>query len=143
MQHSPGFLALVNEAKKKITEISVAELRARLEVNPAAVLVDVREDHEWEAGHARGAVHLGRGIFERDLERRFPDKDTELILYCGGGYRSALAAESAQRMGYRRVVSLIGGYRALLMASWPVETESTGQSSGRANRAADTGERAD
>jgi len=138
MQHSPGFLALVNEAKKKITEISVAELRARLEVNPSAVLVDVREDHEWQAGHARGAVHLGRGIFERDLERRFPDKDTELILYCGGGYRSALAAESAQRMGYRRVVSLIGGYRALLMAGWPVETGS-GESSGMANRPADTG----
>jgi len=138
MQHSPGFLALVNEAKKKITEISVAELRARLEVNPSAVLVDVREDHEWQAGHARGAVHLGRGIFERDLERRFPDKDTELILYCGGGYRSALAAESAQRMGYRRVVSLIGGYRALLMAGWPVETGSGG-SSGTANRPADTG----
>ncbi|MGA4645332.1 rhodanese-like domain-containing protein [Limisphaera sp. 4302-co] len=138
MQHSPGFLALVNEAKKKITEISVAELRARLEVNPSAVLVDVREDHEWQAGHARGAVHLGRGIFERDLERRFPDKDMELILYCGGGYRSALAAESAQRMGYRRVVSLIGGYRALLMAGWPVETGSGG-SSGTANRPADTG----
>jgi rhodanese-related sulfurtransferase len=123
MQHSPGFLALVNEAKKHIREVTVAEMRARLEVNPAAVLVDVREDHEWQAGHARGAVHLGRGIFERDLERRFPDKETELILYCGGGYRSALAAEAAQRMGYRRVASLIGGYRALLMAGWPVETD--------------------
>lgn len=112
----------MNEAKKHIREITVAELRARLELNPRAVLVDVREDHEWQAGHARGAVHLGRGIFERDIERRFPDKDTELILYCGGGYRSALAAESAQRMGYRRVASLIGGYRALLLADWPIES---------------------
>lgn len=124
MQHSPGFLALVNEAKRYIREVTVAEMRARLEVNPGAVLVDVREDHEWLAGHARGAVHLGRGIFERDLERRFPDKDTELILYCGGGYRSALAADAARRMGYRNVASLIGGYRALLMAEWPVEVGS-------------------
>ncbi|MCX7866798.1 MAG: rhodanese-like domain-containing protein [Limisphaera sp.] len=122
MKHSPGFLALVNEARKHIREITVAELRARLEVNPQAVLVDVREDHEWNAGHARGAVHLGRGILERDIERRFPDKETELILYCGGGYRSALAAEAAQRMGYRRVASLIGGYRALLLAEWPIES---------------------
>ncbi|MDW8380843.1 MAG: rhodanese-like domain-containing protein [Verrucomicrobiota bacterium] len=129
MHHTPGFLALVNEAKKHIQEITVAELRARLELNPQAVLVDVREDHEWQAGHAQGAVHLSRGIFERDLERRFPDKETELILYCGGGYRSALAADAAQRMGYRRVASLMGGYRALLLAEWPIVTEpNTGNS---------------
>lgn len=120
MQHSPGFLALVNEAKRHITELSVAEARARLRANPAAVLVDVREDHEWVAGHAVEAVHLGRGIFERDLQRLYPDKNVELILYCGGGYRSALAAESARKMGYRNVASLMGGYRAMLAADWPM-----------------------
>jgi rhodanese-related sulfurtransferase len=122
MDHSPGFLAVVNEAKKRITEVSVAEARARLAANPKAVLMDVREDHEWQAGHAAEAVHLGKGILERDLEKRYPDKQTEIIMYCGRGFRSALTAEVAQRMGYRRVSSLIGGHKALVMAIWPMKS---------------------
>ena len=121
MDHPPGFLAIVNEAKKRISELSVAEARACLTANPKAVLVDVREDHEWQAGHAAEAVHLGKGILERDIEKQFPDKDTEIILYCGGGFRSALTAEVAQRMGYRKVTSLIGGYKALMAANWPMK----------------------
>lgn len=119
MEHSPGFLQLVNEAKKHVEELSVAEARARLAANPKIVLLDVREDHEWEAGHAVEAQHLGRGILERDIEKRFPDKNTEIIMYCGGGYRSALAAEVARRMGYRHVYSLAGGYKAMVQAGWP------------------------
>jgi rhodanese-related sulfurtransferase len=119
MQHSPGFLKIVNESRLKVSEMTVAEARARLASNPRAVLVDVREESEWAAGHAAEAVHLGKGVLERDIERQLPDPDTELILYCGGGYRSALAADVAQRMGYRRVHSLIGGYRAMTDAGWP------------------------
>ena len=98
------------------------EARRRLAANPKAVLIDVREDSEWAAGHAVQAIHLGRGILERDIERTIPDPDTECILYCGGGYRSALAAEVAQRMGYKNVASLIGGYKALVAAGWPTTT---------------------
>jgi rhodanese-related sulfurtransferase len=122
MHHSPGFLRLVNEAKKRVRELAVAEARARLEQNPKAVLLDVREDHEWAAGHALQAVHLGRGILERDLERLYPDPDLELIMYCGGGYRSALTCDAAQQLGYRNVASVIGGYRGLLSAGWPMVT---------------------
>jgi rhodanese-related sulfurtransferase len=122
MDHSPGFLALVNDAKKRVRELSVAEARARLAANPKAVLVDVREDHEWQAGHAAEAVHLGKGILERDLEKAYPDKDTEIIMYCGGGFRSALTADAAQRMGYRKVASLICGYKALVLANWVMKT---------------------
>jgi rhodanese-related sulfurtransferase len=93
-----------------------------LEANPKALLIDVREDGEWTAGHARQAIHLGRGVLERDIETRIPDPGTECILYCGGGYRSALAAEVAQRMGYKNVFSLIGGYKALAAAGWPTTT---------------------
>lgn len=123
MTHTPGFLQLVNEARPRIREISLADARARLQQNPRAVLVDVREDDEWRAGHAVEAAHLGKGILERDLETRFPDPDTELILYCGGGYRSALAADAAQRLGYRNVSSLLGGYKAMVAAQWPMKTE--------------------
>src|SRR5580658_9953823 len=105
MDHSSGFLKLVAEARKHVTEISVAEARARIEVNPKTVLLDVREDHEWHAGHAVEAVHLGKGILERDLEKHYPDPDTEIIMYCGGGFRSALTCEAAQKMGYRKVQS--------------------------------------
>lgn len=121
MDHSPGFLALVNDAKKRVTEVSVAEARARLAANPKAVLMDVREDHEWSAGHAAQAVHLGRGILERDLEKLFPDKNAEIILYCGGGFRSALSCDAAQKMGYTNVTSLIGGYKALVTAEWAIK----------------------
>ena len=120
MDHSPGFLKIVNEARPRIREIPLDQARVRLQQNPAAVLVDVREDNEWERSHAAEARHLGKGIFERDVERMVPDPDTELILYCGGGFRSALTAEVAQRMGYRNVFSLIGGYKAMVQAGWPM-----------------------
>jgi rhodanese-related sulfurtransferase len=122
MDHSPGFLQLVNEAKKHIEEISVAEARGRLAANSRAVLMDVREDHEWHQGHAAEAVHLGKGILERDLEKLYPDKNAEIIMYCGGGFRSALTADAAQKMGYRKVASLIGGYKALVAANWPMKS---------------------
>jgi rhodanese-related sulfurtransferase len=118
MKHSPGFLKLVNETRLKVTEISLAQARERLAKNPKAVLVDVREDAEWVQGHARGAVHLGKGILERDIEQAVPDLDTELIMYCGGGYRSVLTAAVAQQMGYRHVASLQGGYKALVEEGW-------------------------
>jgi rhodanese-related sulfurtransferase len=121
MEHSPGFLKLVNDAKKRVNELSVAETRARLTANPKAVLMDVREDHEWQKGHAAEAVHLGKGIFERDLEKLYPDANTEIIMYCGGGFRSAMTADAAQKMGYRNVHSLIGGYKALVAAGWPMK----------------------
>ena len=120
MEHSPGFLKIVNEVRLKISEVTVAEARGRLTANPKAVIIDVREESEWAAGHAAEAVHLGKGVLERDIEQRFPDVNAELIMYCGGGYRSALTAEVAQRMGYRNVHSLIGGYRALVAANWPM-----------------------
>ena len=122
MDHSPGFLKLVNEAKQNVEEISVAEARARLAANPNVVLMDVREDHEWQAGHAVEATHLGKGILERDLEKLYPDPDTEIIMYCGGGYRSALTAHVAQKMGYKKVYSLIGGYKGLVQANWPMKS---------------------
>jgi len=121
MNHSPGFLALVNDAKKRVTEVSVAEARARLASNPEAVLLDVREDGEWQAEHAAEARHLGKGILERDLESLYPDKNAELIMYCGGGFRSALTCDAAQKMGYTNVASLIGGYKALVAADWPMK----------------------
>ncbi|HEV2705098.1 MAG TPA: rhodanese-like domain-containing protein [Pyrinomonadaceae bacterium] len=121
MEHTEGFLKLVNDAKTRIREISVAEARARLAAGDGARLIDVREDNEWQAGHAAKAVHLGRGIIERDIETQIPDKETELILYCGGGYRSALAADNLQRMGYTRVYSLAGGWKAWQEADAPTE----------------------
>lgn len=123
MDHSPGFLALVNEAKQRIKEVSSADARARLTANPKAILMDVREDHEWTAGHAAEAVHLGKGIFERDLEKLYPDKNAEIIMYCGGGFRSALTCDAAQKMGYTNVTSLIGGYKGLVAANWPMKSD--------------------
>ena len=120
MDHSPGFLKIVNEARPKVKELTIEQARTRLRENPKAVLVDVREDIEWQNGHAAEAVHLGKGILERDIENMFPDPNTELIMYCGGGYRSVLSANVAQRMGYRNVASLIGGYKALVKESWPI-----------------------
>ena len=118
MDHSPGFLKLVADARTRVREISVDQTRAWLKQNPKIVLLDVREDSEWDAGHAAEAVHLGRGVLERDLEKMFPDVNTEIIMYCGGGYRSALACDVAQKLGYRSVHSLIGGYKALKQAGW-------------------------
>jgi len=120
MDHSPGFLKLVAEAKKHVNEISVAEARAKLAAHSKIVLIDVREDHEWAAGHAVEAVHLGKGILERDLEKLYPDANTEIIMYCGGGFRSAMTCDAAQRMGYKKVHSLIGGYKGMVAAGWPM-----------------------
>jgi rhodanese-related sulfurtransferase len=120
MNHSPGFLRLVNLARSGIEEITVDQARTMLSRSPSPVFLDVREDHEWCQGHAAGATHLGRGILERDLERCFPDPNTEIIMYCGGGFRSALACDAAQKLGYRKVYSLLGGYKALVQAGWPM-----------------------
>jgi rhodanese-related sulfurtransferase len=118
VDHSPGFLQLVNEAKGRIREITVDQLRAQLKANASLKLIDVREESEWAAGHAVEAEHLGKGILERDLEKRYPDKEAEIVMYCGGGFRSALTADAAQRMGYGNVASLVGGYKALVKAGW-------------------------
>jgi rhodanese-related sulfurtransferase len=120
MKHSEGFLKLVNEAKSRIREVSVEETRQRLASNQTARLIDVREDNEWQDSHAAGAQHLGKGIIERDIESLVPDKSTELILYCGGGYRSALAADALQQMGYTSVYSLAGGWKAWKESGSPV-----------------------
>jgi rhodanese-related sulfurtransferase len=122
MDHSPGFLKLVNEARAYVKEITIDQARERLAQNPKAVLMDVREDLEWSKQHADRAVHLGKGVLERDLETLFPDPDTEILMYCGGGYRSALTAAAAQQMGYRNVFSVIGGYKALVNTNWPMKT---------------------
>jgi rhodanese-related sulfurtransferase len=124
MDHSPGFLKLVNDARPLIKEITIDQARERLAKNPKTILLDVREDLEWQKGHAEQAVHLGKGILERDLEMMVPDPDAELIMYCGGGYRSILTAVSAQKMGYRNVYSLMGGYKGLVQAAWPMKSES-------------------
>jgi len=112
MKHTEGFLNIVNDAKSRIREVSVAETQQRMRENKDVKLIDVREDNEWDAAHAAGATHLGKGIIERDIETTVPDKDAELILYCGGGYRSALAADALQRMGYTNVFSMAGGWKA-------------------------------
>jgi rhodanese-related sulfurtransferase len=127
MQHSPNFLRIVDEARPRVREITIEQARKRLAENPRCVLLDVREDHEWEAGHAIGAVHLGRGILERDIEKLYPDFDTEILMYCRGGYRSVLACDSARKIGYRNVASIIGGYRGMIASGWPV-TGPSGQS---------------
>lgn len=121
MKHTEGFLNLVNDAKTRVREVTVEETRARLSANPDARLIDVREDNEWEAGHAAGARHMGRGIIERDIETQVPDKGAELILYCGGGFRSALACDNLQRMGYTNVRSMAGGWKAWTDADAPTE----------------------
>jgi rhodanese-related sulfurtransferase len=123
MDHSPGFLKLVNEARPNVKELTVEQAQQRLTLNPKAVLVDVREDREWESGHAVQAVHLGKGVLERDLEKKFPDPATELILYCGGGYRSVLSADIARRMGYQNVFSVIAGYKGMLSSHWPMRRD--------------------
>lgn len=123
MDHSPGFLKLAEDAKSRVREISVEEARKKVE-RGRALLIDVREESEWAAGHARGARHMGKGIIERDIEKTIPDKNAEIVLYCGGGYRSALTADALQRMGYSNVTSMAGGWRAWLEAAGPVEAGS-------------------
>ncbi len=112
MKHSEGFLKLVNDAKTRIREVSVDETRERIAADNSVRLIDVREDNEWERGRAAGSTHLAKGIIERDIEVSVPDKSTEVILYCGGGFRSALAADVLQQMGYRNVFSMAGGWKA-------------------------------
>ena len=121
MQHSEEFLSVVNDAKSRIKETDVEGARKLMQ--SGAALIDVREDNEWEAGHAAGARHMGRGIIERDIVQTYPDKNTELILYCGGGFRSALAADMLQRMGYSKVFSMAGGWKAWKDSAAPTETE--------------------
>lgn len=119
MQHSEEFLQIVEDAKQRIKEVTVDDTQERLK--QGAKLIDVREDNEWNAGHAAGAIHLGRGVIERDIVEQVPDKDAELILYCGGGFRSALSADNLQKMGYKNVFSMAGGWRAWNAANAPVE----------------------
>ena len=121
MQHSQKFLALVNDAKTRIREITVSEVMADIVDENEFALIDTREESEWNAAHAAGARHLGKGIIERDIESAVPDVDAKIVLYCGGGYRSALAADALQAMGYRNVYSLAGGWRAWKAAELPVE----------------------
>ena len=120
MEHSPGFLKLVVEAKTRVRETTPEEVERRRLAGERFHLVDVREDHEWDAGHAAGAVHLGKGIIERDVEKTFPDRDTELVLYCGGGYRSALVADALQKMGYHHILSMDGGWKRWVALGYPV-----------------------
>ncbi|MBX3297301.1 MAG: sulfurtransferase [Acidobacteria bacterium] len=121
MKHSEEFLAVVEDAKSRIREVTVAETLERIEAG--ALLIDVREDNEWQMGHATDAIHLGRGVIERDIVGQIPNKDKEIILYCGGGYRSALAADMLQKMGYTNVFSMAGGWKAWRDADAPWEME--------------------
>jgi rhodanese-related sulfurtransferase len=121
MQHNPGFLNIVDDARKQVREVTIEQTRERMTHNPAVQLIDVREDSEWINGHAAGARHIGKGVIERDIEAQVPDKSTELILYCGGGYRSLLAADALQKMGYTNVTSMAGGWRAWRDVGAPTE----------------------
>ena len=118
--HSEGFLKLVKDAKTRVKEEDYRETKKRLDAGEKFVLVDTREDSEWARGHIPGAIHLGRGVIERDIEKAVPDKNTRVVLYCGGGYRSALAADNLQKMGYRDVMSMDGGWRGWTEAGFPV-----------------------
>ena len=123
MQHSERFLRIVEQSKSRVREITVAEVREHAESGADLVLVDVREDREWRAGRAAGAIHLGKGVIERDIEAAVPELDRKIVLYCGGGYRSALAADALQQMGYTNVMSLAGGWRAWNEAAMPTESD--------------------
>ena len=120
-KHTPQFLAIVNDARARVRECTVQDVKDRLARGERFTLVDVREDHEWNAGHLPGAVHLGKGIIERDIETKIPDPATEMVLYCGGGFRSALAADNLQKMGYTNVISMDGGFRGWKDAGLPIE----------------------
>ena len=122
-QHSSAFLALVQDAKQRIRETTIPELKKRLEAREEFHLIDVREDHEWAAGHIPGAIHLSKGIIERDIEEKIANRAAEILLYCGGGFRSALVADNLQKMGYKNVVSVDGGWRGWRAAGFPAEKE--------------------
>ncbi len=121
MQHAPGFLKIVNDARSRVKETDVHNTRRWLDAGEKFHLVDVREDSEWARGHLPGAIHLGKGIIERDVEAAIPDKSAKIVLYCGGGFRSALAADNLQKMGYTNVLSMDGGWRGWNEAGFPVE----------------------
>lgn len=121
MTHSPGFLKIVNEAKARIQEMDLEAYKKLRESGAPHLLVDTREDSEWNAGHVKGAIHLSKGVIERDIENKVPDKNTKLVLYCGGGFRSALAADNLRQMGYTDAISLDGGWRALKESGLPLE----------------------
>ncbi len=121
MKHNPGFLKLVEAIRSRIKQMTIAEYAHGLMKGQHHVLIDVREDHEWARGHLPGAIHIGRGVLERDVETHFADKDTPIVLYCGGGFRSALSADALQQMGYTNVISLDGGYRGWVAADLPTE----------------------
>lgn len=123
MEHSPGFLKLVETERRFVKEISLTEARQRLAANPKCVLMDVREDNEWQQGHAAEAKHLGKGVLERDLEKLYPDTETEILMYCGGGFRSVLTASAARKLGYWKCYSIIGGYKAMVEANWPMSNQ--------------------
>jgi rhodanese-related sulfurtransferase len=124
MEHNPAFLKLVEHAKRQVREVTIVDVKRKLDAGEPLYFIDVREDHEFAKDHAKGAVHLGRGILERDIESRIPDKGAPIVLYCGGGFRSALAAESLGRMGYTNVTSMTGGIRAWREANYPLEDAS-------------------
>lgn len=123
MAHAAKFLAIVNDAKKRVRETNVADVKRRMDAGEKFVLVDVREDNEWINGHLPGAIHLGKGIIERDVEARIPDTSSKLVLYCGGGFRSAMSADNLQKMGYTNVESMDGGWKGWLAAGYPTEKE--------------------
>jgi rhodanese-related sulfurtransferase len=123
MQHATGFLKLVNDAKARIKEADFRDIKRRLEAGEKMILVDTREDSEWVRGHIPGAIHLSKGIIERDIEKTVPDHNAPLVLYCGGGFRSALAADNLQKMGYTNVISMDGGWRGWTEAGFPVAKE--------------------
>lgn len=123
MKHSEGFLKLVNDARSRIREVTVAETKERMNASNGVRLIDVREDNEWQTAHAAGAEHLGKGIIERDIEESVPEKGTEVILYCGGGFRSALAADVLQQMGYTNVFSMAGGWKAWKDSGAAIESD--------------------
>jgi rhodanese-related sulfurtransferase len=120
-QHAPGFLKLVNDAKSRVRECTVDDVKSRLAAGEKFLLVDVREESEYAAGHAAGAVHMGKGVIERDIEAKVPDPNAPLVLYCGGGFRSALVADNLQKMGYTNVISMDGGWSAWVKAGMPTE----------------------
>ena len=125
MKHTPGFLAIVTDARSRITECTIPDIKVMMDKSQPLTLIDVREDHEFAAGHIPGAVHLGKGIIERDIETKYPDTTQPLYLYCGGGYRSALAADNLQKMGYTNIISVDGGFRGWKDAGYPIETPKT------------------
>ena len=123
MHHSPRFLEIVDDAKSRVQENDVQTVKSMLDDDRQFYLVDVREDNEWNAGHLPQAIHLGKGIIERDIETAIPDQDAEIVLYCGGGYRSALAADHLQQMGYTNVRSMNGGFRGWTETGYPIEQD--------------------